>query len=85
MQLVHSLTFLDLASGELESLGFNFLDIGCYERRADGRTVQLGTNAEGVTIRPLSSVTMEPIAPSYLCETPKEFQQALLLLGVIVA
>jgi hypothetical protein len=71
---------LTTAETRLRLLGFRFLDIGCFEH-PNGMMLQLGGIDDGLTIRPLNPQTMEPTAPSYLCEDDREFEQALHLLG----
>jgi hypothetical protein len=75
-------TTLQAAEARLISVGFEFIDIGCYER-SDGLALQLGQVEAGLIIRPLNPANMEPTAPSYLCESPVELEQALLLLGAV--
>jgi hypothetical protein len=73
---------LEVGDKRLTQLGFDFIDVGCYEH-PNGKVLQLGNSVDGLLIRPLCPGSMEPTAPSYLCENPAEFEQALLLLGAV--
>jgi hypothetical protein len=71
---------LQLASDHLtDTLGYEFIDNGLYERASDGFVVRLGEISQGLLTQPMDieSPDAEVVTPPFLCETEAEFFWAL--------